>query len=164
MLKKNSNYTTGNGTRDLPACSAATACRVTDAQHFTHFFFQVIASRNNITPTRDMASPFLMFLDHTQRHITVGRTPLDEWSARRRDLYLKIHKTCKRQISVLQAGFEPTISEHERPLGPAPLQYVTSLIRSISLRSSVFIKKLTWPNNCEDVDSTSLYVECQVDE
>jgi len=31
---------------------------------------------------------FLMFSDHTQRRSTVGRTPLDEWSARRRDLYL----------------------------------------------------------------------------
>jgi len=30
----------------------------------------------------------LMFLDHTQGRSTVGRTPLDEWSARRRDLYL----------------------------------------------------------------------------
>jgi len=29
-------------------------------------------------PTRVMASSFLMFLDHTQRRITVGRTPLDE--------------------------------------------------------------------------------------
>ena len=29
---------------------------------------------------------FLMFLDHTQWRTTVGRTPLDEWSARRRDL------------------------------------------------------------------------------
>ena len=28
----------------------------------------------------------LMFLDHTQWRSTVGRTPLDEWSARRRDL------------------------------------------------------------------------------
>jgi len=28
--------------------------------------------------------------DHTQRRITVGRNPLDEWSARRRDLYLTI--------------------------------------------------------------------------
>ena len=27
---------------------------------------------------------FLMFLDHTQRCTTVGRTPLDEWSACRR--------------------------------------------------------------------------------
>ena len=25
-----------------------------------------------------MEHPFLMFLDHTQRHSTVGRTPLDE--------------------------------------------------------------------------------------
>ena len=39
-------------------------------------------------PTRATASSFLRFLDHTRRHITVGRTPLDEWSARRRDLYL----------------------------------------------------------------------------
>ena len=29
------------------------------------------------------------FLYHTQRRTTVGRTPLDECSARRRDLYLK---------------------------------------------------------------------------
>jgi hypothetical protein len=33
-------------------------------------------------------SSFLRYLDHTQRHTTVSRTPLDEWSARRRDLYL----------------------------------------------------------------------------
>jgi len=31
---------------------------------------------------------FLMFLDHTRQRTTVGRTPLDEWSACRRDLYL----------------------------------------------------------------------------
>ena len=29
-------------------------------------------------PTRAMAFSFLMFLDHTQRRTTVGRTPLDE--------------------------------------------------------------------------------------
>ena len=37
---------------------------------------------------RVWASLFLRLHDHTQGHITVGRTPLDEWSARRRDLYL----------------------------------------------------------------------------
>jgi len=31
---------------------------------------------------------FLMFLDHTQWRSTVGRTPLDEWSTSRRDIYL----------------------------------------------------------------------------
>ena len=44
-------------------------------------------------PTRAMASSFLRFLDHTQRRITVGRTPLGAWSARRTDLYLPTHNT-----------------------------------------------------------------------
>jgi len=43
-------------------------------------------------PTRAMAS-FMRFLDHTQRRITVGRTPLDEWSASRIDPYLTTHNT-----------------------------------------------------------------------
>ena len=59
--------------------------------------------------------PFLMFLDHTQRRSTVGRTPLDEWSARRRDLYLTTRDTLNRQISMPPVGFEPTISAGERP-------------------------------------------------
>ena len=58
---------------------------------------------------------FLCFLDHTQRHATVGRTPLDEWSARRRDLYLTTHNTHNRQISMPPVGFESTISTGERP-------------------------------------------------
>ena len=35
----------------------------------------------------------MRFLDHTQLCITVGRTPLDKWSARRTDLYLTTHNT-----------------------------------------------------------------------
>jgi hypothetical protein len=56
----------------------------------------------------------LMFLDHTQRRSTVGRTSLDEWSARRRDLYLTTNDTQKRQISMPRVGVEPTISAGER--------------------------------------------------
>ena len=41
-------------------------------------------------------SSFTRFLDHTQRRTTIGRTPLDEWSARRRDLYLTTHNTHNR--------------------------------------------------------------------
>jgi len=37
---------------------------------------------------------------------TLGRTPLDEWSARRRDLYLTTHNTHKRKTSTATAGFE----------------------------------------------------------
>ena len=55
------------------------------------------------------------FRDHTQRHTTFGRTPLEEWSARRRNLYLTTHNTHNRQTSMSPAGFEPTISAGERP-------------------------------------------------
>jgi hypothetical protein len=58
---------------------------------------------------------FLMFLDHTQRRSTVARTPLDEWSARRRDLYLTTHDTHNRQIYMPPVGSEPTILVGERP-------------------------------------------------
>jgi hypothetical protein len=66
-------------------------------------------------PTRVMTSSFLRFLYHTQRRITVGRIPLDEWSARRRDLYLTKRNTHNRQTSIPPVGFEPTISAGERP-------------------------------------------------
>ena len=62
-----------------------------------------------------MASSFLRFLDHTQRRTTFGRTPLDELSARRRDLYLTTHNTHNRQTSMSPVGFEPTISAGEWP-------------------------------------------------
>ena len=62
-----------------------------------------------------MEHPFLMFLDHTQRRITVGRTPLDEWSARHGDLYLTTHNTHNRHTSMPPVGFKPTISAGERP-------------------------------------------------
>jgi len=57
-----------------------------------------------------------MFLDHTQRRTAVGRTPLDELSARRRDLYLTTHDTHNRQISMPPVGFELTISAGENSL------------------------------------------------
>jgi hypothetical protein len=56
--------------------------------------------------------------DHTQRRTTFCRTPLGEWSPRRRDLYLTTHDTHNRQISMPPVGFEPTISAGERPQGP----------------------------------------------
>ena len=51
-----------------------------------------------------MVSSFTRFLDHTQRRTTVGRTPLDEWSARRRDFYLISHNIQNRQTSMPPGG------------------------------------------------------------
>ena len=39
-------------------------------------------------PTLGIVSSILRFQDHTQRRTTIGRTPLDEWSTRRKDFYL----------------------------------------------------------------------------
>jgi len=66
-------------------------------------------------PTWVMACLFLRFLDHIQRRNTVGRTPLDEWSAHRTDLYLTKHNTQNRQTFMPPVGFKPKISAGERP-------------------------------------------------
>jgi hypothetical protein len=51
----------------------------------------------------------------TIRHTTLGKSPLDEWPARRRDLYLTTHGTHKRQTLMPQAGFEPASPASEPP-------------------------------------------------
>jgi len=50
-----------------------------------------------------------------QRHITVGRTPLDKCSACGTEFYMITYNTDIRQRSMPFAGFEPTISAGERP-------------------------------------------------
>jgi hypothetical protein len=89
---------------------------------------------------------FLMFLDHTRRRNTVGRTPLDEWSARRRDLYLTTHDTHNRQMSMTPVGFEPTISAGERPVADHSSRGVLPTVlhhcvwsRNIKNRRSIYI-------------------------
>jgi hypothetical protein len=63
----------------------------------------------------DPTLSLLRFLDHTQRRTSVCRTPLDEWSARRRDFYLATQNSHNRQTCMPPAGFEPTMPSAERP-------------------------------------------------
>ena len=58
----------------------------------------------------------LLFIEGTRSHShnTLGGTPLYEWSARRRDLYLTTHNTDKTEASVPPAGFDSTIPAGER--------------------------------------------------
>jgi len=67
-----------------------------------------------LQPIVDSASSLSRLQYHTQLHTTLGRTPLDEWSARRRDLHLTTHTTHKRKTSISPVGFEPTIPINER--------------------------------------------------
>jgi len=66
------------------------------------------------SPQWAMAS-FTRFLDHSQWCTTVGRTPVAEWLARRRDLYLTTHNPHNRRTSMAPVGFKPTISAGDRP-------------------------------------------------
>ena len=50
---------------------------------------------------------------HSFKHATLGRTSLDEWSAR--DLYLATNTTLKKQTSMPPAGFETTVPASEQP-------------------------------------------------
>ena len=83
----------------------------------------------------------LIFLDHTQQRATVGRTPLNERSVRRWDLYLTTHDnhnkhpcppTCWGFLFALKnptasAGFEPanfgTKGQHATSRPPKPLAW-----------------------------------------
>ena len=56
-----------------------------------------------------------LLIHEPSRSHTVGRAALDDWSARRRDLYLTTHNTQNGQTSKPPAGFEPTFSAGERP-------------------------------------------------
>ena len=61
-------------------------------------------------PTQVMASSFNIFLDHTQRRATVGRTPLES----QRPLPDNTQHSQQTDIHA-PAGFEPTILAGERP-------------------------------------------------
>ena len=91
------------------------------------------------------AASFKTFLDHTQRRTTVGRTPLDEQSARRRDLYLATHNIYNRQIFMPPERIEPTIPESERPQTYASDRAATGIGANASVER--YLSRLVWERN-----------------
>ena len=85
---------------------------------------------------------------HSLTHTTVGRTPLDEWSARRRNLYLTTHNT-HTQTSTPPAVFEPTIPASERPqtYGFRPRGHWDRLATWSSTATKRKHRKEAWKNN-----------------
>jgi len=57
----------------------------------------------------------IVALDHTETHThTLGRTPTDRGSVRRRDLYLTTHNTRKGQTSLPLEGFKAAVQASKR--------------------------------------------------
>ena len=111
MSMKNSSDTIGNRTRDIKACGAVS--QPTALPRFSNVVCLFVCFWRD-GPQWARASSFTRFLYHTRRRTTVGSTPLDEWSARRKDLYLTTHNTHNRQTTMPLVGFEPTSSPGER--------------------------------------------------
>jgi len=72
----------------------------------TRIFF----SRGTTAPSWP-AAPHYGGFTATIRHTTLSRTPLDEWSARHRDLYLTTQQTAIH----FPVGFEPKVTAGKRP-------------------------------------------------
>jgi len=75
-----------------------------NAEWFDHSYAFVCLFLAQQTPVGQGLFIHEVSRSHTQRRTTAGGTPLDEWSARRRDLYMKTHNTHNRQTSSPPGG------------------------------------------------------------
>jgi len=101
-------------------------------------------SSHGTTALSGPGPPYYRGFTITLGHTTLGRTALDEWSARRRDPYLTTHNTHKRQTSMPLAGFEPTVPASERPQTYASVRAASlGLLYLISLFITLYVKGVT---------------------
>ena len=84
-------------------CTHFVHCSYTDLQLFILFFCIILLPSTLSTAQQPLVSQQLLVIGGSRwrsfRYITVGRTPLDEWSGRRTNLYLTIHNTHKTEPS-----------------------------------------------------------------
>jgi hypothetical protein len=108
--------------------------------HLDHKNFSPHGAKVPNGPGPPRCRGFMITLGHT----TLGRTPLDVWSSRRRDLYLTAHNTHNRHTSMPPAGFETAIPASERPQTAQPSgSAITRHIWTKSIRTSY---NLIWTN------------------
>jgi hypothetical protein len=108
------------------------------------------------SPQWAKASSLSGLQDHTQTHHTLSRTPLDEWSARRRDLYLTIHNTDKRQTSMPPAGFKPTIPASEQSQTHALDRTATGISMKMQCRNYKIWSQ--WSTFCDSCNLTKCWI------
>ena len=77
---------------------------------YVSFFLSLTSSTYSLYVYRFIVDLITLYYTHT-----LGRTALEEDSARRRDRYLTTHNTHNRHTSTPPAGFETSIQASERP-------------------------------------------------
>ena len=116
-------------------------------------------SPHGITAPSGPGPPHYRGFTITLRHTTLGRIPLDEWSARRRDLYL--YNTQHSQQTNIHApggirthNLSRRVSQTARLLGPAIVQRLSCL--SMNYCSScevIWISVTAVTNRCHSKDN-----------
>ena len=98
----------------------------------------VIFLFHGTTASSGPGSPHYTGFTITLRHAILGRTPLDEWSARRRDLYLTTHNTDKRQgiyasgrIRTRNPNKQAVADPRLRPCGITIIYYTITITTTI---------------------------------
>ena len=84
---------------------------------------------------------------------TLGRSPLDEGSAYRRDLYLTTHNIRKRQTSIQPEGFEPAIPASERPQTHALDRAANGASTRNKLKNLIFISSVQCTRTTEFISN-----------
>ena len=128
------------------------------------FFFRLfsISCSDLFLPSQCTCRGLLLHLitlkTHTHTQVTRTRTPtrcmtpLDKWSAHRRDLYRTTHNTHNRQTALPSAGFEPKVPARERPqnyplglaaTGVSPLNtFSTTIVVSYENHKTLYIRSV----------------------
>jgi hypothetical protein len=88
------------------------ANKITTALNHVKFRFAVLTSS---AYSQQVSRLFIFTWSHSDTHHTFGRIPLDEWSARRRCLYLTTQTLTRDRHLCLPVWFEPTITTSARP-------------------------------------------------
>jgi hypothetical protein len=148
-IKKNSHFSFryfisyGNSVSKATVCTTGTIVR----SWYSIFF------NDSTAPWGPRPPHFPRLHDHTFRHTTFGRTPLDEGPARHRDLYLTTHNTHKGQTSMTPVGFEPTIPASERPQTHALDRTATGIGSGYSTRLQTLERLSDLSSTCGDTNA-----------
>jgi hypothetical protein len=102
-------------------------CFISYLLYYYKLYFGVLTSFFSCVASTFFRSylPLRGFAITLMGHTTLGGTPLNGWSARRKDIYLITHNTYKRRTSRSPAGFEPRITSNEWPQ-THPLDYAAT--------------------------------------
>jgi len=110
------------------------------------------------SPQWARTSSFTRFLDHTQRGTTVGWIPLDEWSARRRDLYLTTQHSHQTNIHAPVGIRSHDLNRRVaadlrlRPHGHWDRQNLLYISENIhhKVHSRMGVDRVSWGKSCRD--------------